>query len=231
MTPMFITSQKQQRGMSLISLMVGLVISLIILLATLIIFKNLTRTAISSKEDSKNDAQRLSSVLTGQILAQSAGFGISSAAVGTDLVLISGASLGTSNILSGSLVAVGGQGNAVVWGEKLDGATYQCEGLYSPSTGGMFRLGPVNCTSASAAWNTITWSTTTTLDNSSQSTSLMQFSEKTDGCASYGIVGTGKVNLTFTTTTVRRDLQQTNNPTISTMSSTSSSCLVNFPLT
>ncbi|MBT0568901.1 hypothetical protein KIK84_01055 [Curvibacter sp. CHRR-16] len=227
---MTMLSRKKQTGISLISLMVGLVISLIILLATVIVFKNLIRTSMSSKEDSINDAQRLSSILTSQLLVQSAGFAITSATVGTDLVVLSGASIdATTGVLSGTLQSVGTEGNAVVWGEKI-GSTYQCAGLYSPSTGGMYRLGPQDCTSASAGWSTLAW-TQTVLDNSSQSTTHMALSEKSGGCASFGIVGIGKVSMTFTTNTVRRDFKQDNNITTNTtQTSTSSSCLVNFPL-
>ena len=223
-------STAKQGGFSLLSLMIGLVISLIVLLATLIVFKNMVRTSVSSREDSSSDSQRMSSVLGAQIYLQGAGYGLSTATVGTDIVVLSAATYDatTTKLDGGTAVAAGAAGNAVIWGRDT-GSGYQCEGLYAPATGGLWHLLPVTCASASASWSSATWSTVV-LDDSPRSITQITLTEPGGGCTPFGITGSGRALVTLSTATTRLNHNINDNTTSTAAQQTyeASSCLANF---
>jgi len=152
-----------QAGESLISLMVGFLISAIAALAILSMFKVSGRYGGTAGQDAAADAQLSSALLRTGLAVQDAGFNITSAAVGTQLLVISGANLKDSYELEGSAVGVG-SGNALVWAMNTTG-TPQCAGLYFKDTtgglSGLYYLGPVACASGDvSAWSTLVWNTT-----------------------------------------------------------------------
>jgi hypothetical protein len=69
----------RQRGMSLIGLLIGLLISVLCILASLTLYKNLIQVATESKLDSNHDGQIASTMLIMQLEVQSAGYGIEGA--------------------------------------------------------------------------------------------------------------------------------------------------------
>lgn len=223
-------STRHQRGFSLLSLMIGLVISLIVLLATLIVFKNMVRTTVSSREDSSSDSLRMSSVLGSQLFIQGAGYGLSTAAIGTDIVVLRDASYDSAHatLSSGTAVAAGTAGNAVIWGADT-GSGYRCEGIYAPATGGLWHLTPVSCVSAVASWSTATW-TAVVLDDSARSVTQITLTEPSGGCTPFGITGSGGALLTLSTTTTRLNYNINDNTTSTAAQQTyqASSCLANF---
>ena len=149
-----------QAGESLISLMVGFLISAIAALAILSMFKVSSRYGGTAGQDAAADAQLSSALLRTGLAVQDAGFNISSAAVGAQLIVISGANLDASYKLTGSGSAIG-SGNALVWAMNTTG-TYQCAGLYFRDTtdgeGGLYYLGPVGCSSGDVSdWGNLVW--------------------------------------------------------------------------
>lgn len=66
----------RQKGVSLISLMVGLLLSMIGILAGLTLYKNIVQTTVQTRSDALQDGQIASAMLTLQLELQSAGYGI-----------------------------------------------------------------------------------------------------------------------------------------------------------
>lgn len=71
----------KQRGMTLISLMIGLVISMLAILGSLSLYKTLISVATDSKLDAQHDGQLAAAMLTVQMEIQNAGYGIDEAGV------------------------------------------------------------------------------------------------------------------------------------------------------
>ena len=84
----------RQRGATLISLMVGLVISMLVTVATLMLYKNLVRATGDSRVNAQFDAQRSAALLMSGMTLQDAGFGIDDPQVGEHLITLKGATLG-----------------------------------------------------------------------------------------------------------------------------------------
>ena len=150
----------RQRGITLISLMTGLVISMVLVLATLMLFQRMVRATTAARSDAQADAQRTAAFLSAGIAAQEAGYGIDAAQAGTHLVVLTSAALADS-ALSGTPASLGATGNAVVWAENATGAR-RCSALLAPSgsgQGGLRKLGPVPCDNA-AAFSDLDWTAT-----------------------------------------------------------------------
>lgn len=163
----------RQRGVTLISLMIGLVISMILVLATLMLFQRMVRATTAARSDAQADTQRSAAFLAAGIAAQEAGYGINAAQAGTHLMVLTGAELagsalsGTPAALDATGIAV--TGNAVVWAENTTGTTgtTRCSALLAPNgsgQGGLRKLGPVDCGDATTfsglAWTALPLSDT-----------------------------------------------------------------------
>lgn len=173
------TSATIQRGYTLISMLVGLLIGVITVGGMLMLYKSLVVVAREVKAQAVQDGEVVSSVLGAQVGLQEAGFGLG-ASTGKDLIVIADAKLdfdatsGKSK-LSGTAASSydsAVRGNAVVWGynptggnAKPDAAAYRCSGLVlvvdpnAPAgTPGarLYALQPIACDSA-AAWNQLSW--------------------------------------------------------------------------
>ena len=186
-----------QRGIMLISLMTGLVISMILVLATLMLFQRMVRATTAARSDAQADAQHSAAFLSAGIATQEAGYGIDAAQAGTHLVVLSGAALAGST-LSGTPVALGATGNAAVWAENATG-TSRCSALLAPNgsgQGGLRKLGPVACADA-AAFASLAW---IALPLSEAPAAPVAISWQAAACSPFGITaGTGanKVLLTL----------------------------------
>ena len=208
----------RQRGITLISLMTGLVISMVLVLATLMLFQRMVRATTAARIDAQADAQRTAAFLSAGIAAQEAGYGIDAAQAGTHLVVLEDAKLDGST-LSGTSVGQGRppnivdhKGYAVVWAEKATGATGdpRCSALLAPSLSdkaGLRKLGPVTCADASD-FSTLAWTTALPLmdaptapDADAPAAPLVTITWREAACTPFGIAaGTGapKVLLTLT---------------------------------
>lgn len=201
----------RQRGITLISLMTGLVISMVLVLATLMLFQRMVRASTAARMDAQADAQRSAAFLSAGIAAQEAGYGIDAAHAGTHLVVLTNAALADS-VLSGTPASLGATGNAVVWAENATGTPQpRCSALLAPSgsdKGGLRKLGPVPCADA-AAFSTLDWTTElplmdapTTPVADPPAAPLVAITWRAAACTPFGIAaGTGapeKVLLTLT---------------------------------
>ncbi|WP_437882450.1 PilW family protein [Pseudomonas sp. LRF_L74] len=69
-----------QRGMTLVSLMIGCVLSMLTILAMLALYKNLIQVAVVATKDANHDGQLASALLVAQLELQGAGFGLEGSA-------------------------------------------------------------------------------------------------------------------------------------------------------
>lgn len=100
-----------QQGMTLISLMVGLLLSMISILAAFTLYKSLVQVSIESRTDALQDGQLASAMLSLQLEVQSAGYGIASDEPGTHVQLVAGPP------------------QTLYWRYKEAGATFVCRGF------------------------------------------------------------------------------------------------------
>ncbi len=190
-----------QTGTSLISMMIGLVISSIAVLGLMSVFQAVAHSTASARDASSNEDQLTSSLLRAGMSVQDAGFGIAGPLFNTHMVLITRAVLSSpsangARTLSGSVAAVGSAANAVVWTRKIAGGATECAGLYAPAGGGLQTLNATACTDATE-WGTLAWSATTMIESpaTNQFRSVISFKATATpaGCQPYGITATGGV--------------------------------------
>jgi hypothetical protein len=126
MKPMAPKHLSQQKGLSLIGLMIGLLISVLCILGSLTLYKNLIQVATESKLDSNHDGQLASAMLVIQLGVQNAGFGIETPT--TPSIVINNPEAGKTQLL---------------WRFLKDSTpTYECRGLHEEedTTNGVFRV-------------------------------------------------------------------------------------------
>ena len=137
-----------QRGQTLISMMVGLVISLLTIAAMLVLYKNMIESTGNASRSALRDGQVASALLAAQSELQEAGFGIP---VEDSL---------------GSRLTISSDGKQVAWRFKHElGQADRCAGLRLVDTAegssparGLYRLPPKLCGSAAAAtWADTEW--------------------------------------------------------------------------
>lgn len=112
----------RQRGATLISLMVGLVISMLVTVATLMLYKNLVRATGDSRVNAQFDAQRSAALLMSGMTLQDAGFGIDDPQVDEHLITLKGATLGNAGALQGTPNDCDDKGddcNATLWLQNM----------------------------------------------------------------------------------------------------------------
>ncbi|WP_052417658.1 PilW family protein [Cellvibrio mixtus] len=82
-----------QKGISLISLMVGLLLAMISILAGMLLYKNIVQSSVQARSDALQDGQIASAMLTLQLELQSAGYGIAKDPTTTHVQLVDGKTL------------------------------------------------------------------------------------------------------------------------------------------
>jgi hypothetical protein len=192
--------------------MVGMVISLTATLGLLSIYRNSLQITTTSVSNSTSDSQLAALLLRTGESVEDAGYGITGAALGTDIVAISGATF-SGTTLSGTAAGLGAQANAIVW-DSLTGASTQCAGFIAQSSGVLLYLKPTPCASASS-WASIAWTSTSQV--TSQASSPITFTFAQQNCQPYGITATSG-NYTVTLGT-----QDSIGATVSSLQ-----CLINF---
>lgn len=103
---------QHQKGVTLISLLVGLFISMLCILGSLTLYRNLIQVATESKIDTLHDGQLSAAMLTMQLELQAAGYGIENAGVNDVVRRKTDGSTDTIELL---------------W--RFNDDTYQCRGL------------------------------------------------------------------------------------------------------
>ncbi|QSX32183.1 prepilin-type N-terminal cleavage/methylation domain-containing protein [Shewanella avicenniae] len=169
---------RRQRGFSLISMMVGVVVTSISVLAMMALYKSavfhIYNPQTGSETFSIRNQQNMTGLLTMQLLMQKAGFGIPAATTNSHIILVNGAGLssttGQSQLSStGNLVAIGltaATGNALFWEENTAlsdvSANYTCRGLVSdPNDFAVYQLASTaSCHPIATQWAGQTWQIT-----------------------------------------------------------------------
>lgn len=190
--------------------MVGLVLSMVVALAMLSMYKVSARYGGLAGQDAAADAQLTAALLRAGLAVQDAGYGIASASLDTQLVVLSGAAL-NGRTLSGSTEATGSSGNAVLWAMNTTG-TAQCAGLLFKATngggGGLYFLGPVTCSAGSVSgWSSLNWTATRWADRPANQASnaynqtAISFSVASTACKPFGLTdSSGNVVWTLAST-------------------------------
>jgi len=192
---MMTMNRQRQSGFSMISLMVGLIISVIVTVGLLSVYRNSIQVTAQATTRTVSDSQLQALLVRTAATVQDAGYGIATPTFGTHIITISGATLSGTR-LSGTAAAAGATANAVVWA-MLTGTTTQCAGFYAPASGGLMYLSPVNCTDATG-WASVAWQSSWVAQ---QTTSAIQFTIAQQTCAPYGITNTnGSHTLTVSST-------------------------------
>lgn len=135
-------ARQLQAGVSLISMMVGLMISLLVIASMLVFYRSIIEVTNNASREARRDGQVSAALLAAQMDLQSAGFGVpASSAAGT---------LATN-------VFIDPTGKEIVWRNKADPtlAAFQCSGLLIVDSGasqGLYTLpAQTPCASASSA--------------------------------------------------------------------------------
>jgi len=178
----------KQRGVTMLSLMIGMAISLIATVGLLTVYHDALQVTVHTQAHTTTDGQLASVLMRTAASTADAGYGISTPTYGTHFVVLTGANL-NAGTLTGTLATVpviaGNTANAVVWA-TMNGATMQCAGFYAPTIGGLEYLNPTPCTNASA-WGTLAWVATPV---TSQASISVIFLIAAQSCAPYGITNT-----------------------------------------
>lgn len=187
-----------QRGLTLVSLLVGLIISMVLIVATLMLFQNMARITATARSEARTETLRSAAFLGAGMALQSAGYGLTAAQIGTHLLVLPNASLDADGTLTANAHAA--TGNAVVWAEHTDGST-RCQALLSPATGGLLQLHSADACDDAGDFGSLTW-TPHTLIPAQQPAIDVTFSWAAQPCSPFGIVAApaaDKVQLTLST--------------------------------
>ncbi|QIB49629.1 PilW family protein [Pseudomonas sp. OIL-1] len=147
---MVVGTHSRQRGVSLISLMIGLLISLIAVVGMMALYRTVVHTTAESGSYARMTGDRSAAVLTAHVHLQEAGFGIDEARLGADLAFCSG------NLAQGLLTigtcSASRRGTLLLWRTQSTGE--RCAGLYMAPTGDLQYLKPQPCAGAAlgGAW-------------------------------------------------------------------------------
>ena len=176
----------RQKGISLISLLIGLLVSSIVIVGMMMIFRNTIQTAVPSSESARSEGERISALLAAHMMLQDAGFGTDGAQA-EHLRVLSSASF------SGTTLSASGSGTAVVW-RKTISTTHTCEGLYADGVGSLWRLDSDGCGSTGIDLSSISWSRTPLVGESRARESndddfvrLIEIEPVTGNCSPFGI--------------------------------------------
>ena len=203
-----------QRGLSLVSLMVGITISMLVVVAMLATYKATLAITVDAGQGARSNGQLAAGLLAAQIELQGAGFGVESPAYATNLVVLGGAALGEGLTLEGaSARPLASAGNAVVWDSaSAVGGARQCGLLVF--AGGNLTYARAACTQASG-WAPLTWSNAVVLAEGVQG---LDITARAQACRPFGL-GSGRGGLVVT-------LAASN---ANGVASTHSVCVANFP--
>ena len=222
-------STYRQTGVSLISLMIGLLISMVALLGMMSLYGTVVKSTVESTRDARIAGERSSALLVATRELQGAGYGIDGATGSNDLLLRSGVTLALDEASCEALhednCSLSG-GNTLFWQQMIptaDEPTVECSGLHAPHSadqGGLYLLQPQP--QPCSALTESEWQVRPLLiDNDdvdvSRLFSITLVEHDTSSCQALGIAGAGQISVRLSTT------DRNGNSIIS-----SSTCLLNF---
>lgn len=216
---------RRQKGVSLLSLMIGLLISMIAILGMMSLFSTAVKNTTQSSRDARITGERTSGLLVASMHLQSAGYGVTNTNRADHLLLLSSATFSNKRI-SGTTIGGDGTGNALVWMNN-PGAQNQCTGLYAPAGAdekGLYELTAKNCTSITDAIGS-DWEVRRLIfdqkdiQNPLAVTIKLTTHDATSPCKGFGIAGSGNTSITL------------NAAEASGQNIDSTTCLLNFSVT
>jgi len=192
----------RQLGLSMISLLIGLMLGLLSTVAAMALFRTVVQNAVGAQDNLAQDSVVSSGLLTAQLEVQKAGYGVESdtnncTAISTaspepsgtanvDLVMYSGAAMSGVRV-TGTTVSIDPvqkTGNALLWRWHEAGAD-RCAGLVAEN-GGLQFLERANCPGLATA-GTIDWTVTPLIpDGRLQGGDAVAFGARSDLCWPYG---------------------------------------------
>lgn len=217
-------TKNRQTGMSLLSLMIGLLISMIAILGMMSLFSTSVKTTTQSSRDARITGERTSGLLIAGVHLQSAGYGVVSANRSEHLQLLSAATR-TNNRVAGTPVGNDGTGNVLIW-QVQPAAQSRCAGLYAPASDaekGLYELVEKDCASISDA-SASDWEfrrlifDTQDIQTPLAVTITLTTHDATNPCRGFGVAGAGSVSITL-------NAAEASGQTLN-----STTCLLNFPV-
>ncbi|HMW71731.1 MAG TPA: hypothetical protein PKD17_07925 [Cellvibrionaceae bacterium] len=165
-----------QQGSTLISLLIGMLISLLCIGGSLTLYKNLVRVAAETQSDATYDGQLALSMLTARLELQNAGFGI--------------AGPGTTHIAT----QTNSSSSSLYWRYKI-GSQYYCKGLQDIAVGSNRELRLIDASTSActetAALTSLTYTNSQTLGEfKNYASPVVSFTVSAQSCWPYGV---GKV--------------------------------------
>lgn len=130
-----------QRGISLISLMVGLLVSLLAVMGMMALYRTVMHTTAESGVYARLAGDRSAALLTAHTYLQEAGFRVEGAALGTDLALCN-PSMSDGRLEAGACTGAG-SGTLLLWRAITDST--HCAGLHITAAGALEYLSPQPC--------------------------------------------------------------------------------------
>lgn len=170
------TNSTYQQGSTLISLLIGMLISLLCIGGSLTLYKNLVRVAAETQSDATYDGQLALSMLTARFELQNAGFGI--------------AGPNTSHVIT----QTSGSSSTLYWRYKM-GSQFYCKGLQDIAVGSNRELRLIDASTSActetASLTSLTYTTSQTLGEFKNfSGAVVSFALSAQSCWPYGV---GKV--------------------------------------
>ncbi|WP_193907497.1 PilW family protein [Cellvibrio polysaccharolyticus] len=218
-------TKNRQTGMSLLSLMIGLLISMIAILGMMSLFSNSVKTTTQSSRDARITGERASGLLIAGIHLQSAGYGVVNANRSEHLQLLSAATR-TDNRVAGTPIGNDGTGNVLIW-QVQPAAQSRCAGLYAPSGDaekGLYELVEKDCASISDA-SASDWEFRRLIFDTQDIQTLLAVTitltthDITTPCRGFGVAGAGSISITL-------NAAEASGQTLN-----STTCLLNFSVT
>ena len=126
---------KKQGGFTLISLLVGLLISSFLLIGMMMVYRNTIQVVVPASESSRSYGERVSALLSTNMMLQAAGFGIENSSYGSHLRIFKSSAFVPLAASEGSVAS----GDTVLWLSKDFNGT-QCRGLSADGEGGLWQV-------------------------------------------------------------------------------------------
>lgn len=193
---------KSQSGVTLISLLIGLLIAMLCMIGLLSAYRTIAKTGVESRMDATHDTQLQNGLIASQMMIQNAGFGLE----------------GDTNLKSANITIGSNSTPALLWRYKV-GGTVSCQGLADIADSSKRKLVTLTASTGcddTSVLDTLTWETDKTLahlTNFSGGTNNQQVTytvtQSTD-CTTFGSVNTGSGQHPQVTLSTKTSTQQHN---------------------
>jgi len=217
------TSHPHQRGISLISLLIGMLLATLALLAMLMLFRTVVHNSAEAGRDSRQNGDRSLALLMAHQHLHDAGYGLPAPTFATDLQPCNATLDPDTGALPDCTTAAGASPwtvNTLLWRfDSNRGGTPECAGLHS-SGQGFYYLMPVSCETSGwpNSFPKLQWLLSADIDGQAPLTLTVETFTTAAPCQALGAAGSGGVSVTL-------GGQHTGSGT----ALESSTCLVNFP--